>query len=147
MRTFPTAVVAAALYDTFAATVDAFDSLQMWCDIVEEARYQLSIAPDAVIPPRWIPVYLTYCDDVTDAEFHPATATLRITSGPLIGNTYPYSATDDSAARAVAAAHPYPADIVFVVPAWRLRAGQTPAPVAREPKPVTPQDGRELMTR
>ncbi|WP_040713578.1 hypothetical protein [Nocardia takedensis] len=147
MRAFPAAYVAAALYDTFATTLDAFDSLEMWLAIAEEAGYQLTIAPDLVIPPRWIPVYLIYCGEVTDAEFHPASSVLRIVSGPLTGTTYPYSADNDTAARAVAAAHPDPNDTVFVVPTWRLRAEQTPAPIPRVPDPVTPDDARELMTR
>ncbi|MGN2638715.1 hypothetical protein ACTD5D_21590 [Nocardia takedensis] len=45
MTTFPSTVVAAALYDTFATTLDAFDSLEMWLAITEEARYHLLIAP------------------------------------------------------------------------------------------------------
>ncbi|MGW4365488.1 hypothetical protein ACWEKT_07565 [Nocardia takedensis] len=147
MRTFPNAVVAATLYDTFAATVDAPDSLEVWLAIVDEARYQLLVAPDLVIAPRWIPVFLTYRKQHTDAEFHPASSVLRITSGPLTGTTYPYSADNDTAARAVAATHPDPDDTVDVVPTWRLRAEQAPAPIARQPRPDTPHDGREQMTR
>jgi hypothetical protein len=122
------AVVAAALHQVFASSQHAVDSLDMWLAVTAEATRQLTTPtePDA---PQWLPVFTVYRNQRTDADYHPAIAAMRITTGPLAGITYTDPA---SAARAVTTTYPDPApdDPVALMPTWRLRVNHAPDPHA-----------------
>ncbi|MFC3966499.1 hypothetical protein [Nocardia jiangsuensis] len=119
------AVLASALHKVFADSAQAPDSLALWLDIAAEAARELSMPVMAPVIP-WVPVFLHYRLYRTEGEFFPLTGSVRITTGPLIGNTF---ADPDSAARAVVDATPAPvADRMRKMsPLWRFRPTATTA--------------------
>ncbi|UGT59888.1 hypothetical protein [Nocardia asteroides] len=119
------AILASALHKVFADSAQAPDSIALWLDIAAEAAREFSMpVMPSVLP--WVPVFLNYRLYRTEGEFFPLTGSVRITTGPLVGNTF---ADPDSAARAVVVATPAPvADMMRKVsPSWRFRSTGTPA--------------------
>ncbi|MFD4439885.1 hypothetical protein ACFWPK_08905 [Nocardia sp. NPDC058519] len=135
MYTTPTpAILASALHKVFANSRQAPDSLALWRDIAAEAVRELSSPVQPALVP-WVPVVLRYRLYRTEGDFFPYTGSVRILSGPLVGNTY---ANADSAARAVVEVTPAPVSDVMrnVLPFWRFRS--TGAPGAFTPPAVPP---------
>ncbi|MFR9774340.1 hypothetical protein [Nocardia beijingensis] len=146
------AAVAAALHRVFACSPHAADSLELWLAVTAEASHQLATTTESSAGPL-VPVFACYRNQRTEADYHLATAAVRITTGPLSGITY----TDpDSAARAIVTAYPTPApdidwggeerdvvELLPLVPTWRFRLITDPAPQDRpvEPPTATPMNG------
>lgn len=76
------AIVAAVLHHVFAASTHAPDSLELWLAVTTEATRQLT-TPIAAPPPSWLAVFTVHRSQRTDARYHPATAMVEITTGPL----------------------------------------------------------------
>ncbi len=127
-------ILASALHTVYVKSRQAPDSLALWIDIAEEAVRELSSPVQPGLVP-WVPVVLRYRLHRTEADFFPFTGSVRILSGPLIGNTF---ADADSAARAVVEVTPAPtADAKQnVLPLWRFRT--TGSPGAFTPRAVPP---------
>ncbi|WP_227999110.1 hypothetical protein [Nocardia australiensis] len=135
MYSTPTpAILASALHKVFATSTQAPDSLALWLDIAAEAVRELSMPVKPALVP-WVPVVLRYRLHRTEGEFFPFTGSMRIMTGPLLGNTF---ADADTAARAVVDKTPAPvADAMRnVLPLWRFRS--TGAPGAFTPPAVPP---------
>ncbi|MFE3318107.1 hypothetical protein [Nocardia sp. NPDC059195] len=128
------AILASSLYRVFANSRQAPDSLALWRDIAAEAMRELSMPVQPALVP-WVPVVLRYRLYRTEGDFFPFTGSVRILSGPLVGNTY---ANADSAARAVVEVTPAPVSDVMrnVLPLWRFRT--TGSPGAFTPRAVPP---------
>ncbi|WP_062987163.1 hypothetical protein [Nocardia anaemiae] len=130
INTSTPAIVAAALHQVFASSRHAPDSLEMWLAVTAEATRQFTAPAEPGVPAPWVPVFAVYRNQRTDARYHPATAAVLITTGPLTGITY----TDAvSAARAVTTAYPGTDndDTVGPVPTWRLSTDHGPDPHAQ----------------
>ncbi|MET7769058.1 hypothetical protein, partial [Nocardia sp. NPDC005366] len=132
------AVVAAALHQVFAGSPHAADSLEMWLAVTAEATHHLTTPVDTGAL-QWISVFTYYDQMRIWAEYHPVTAAVRITSGPLSGVTY---FDPDSACRAIVAVYSTPgpdpedadldgdsdgdgddmAELMALLPKWRLGA-------------------------
>ncbi|MFD4460079.1 hypothetical protein [Nocardia sp. NPDC058480] len=128
------AILASSLYRVFANSRQAPDSLALWRDIAAEAVRELSMPVQPALVPG-VPVVLRYRLYRTEGDFFPFTGSVRILSGPLVGNTF---ADADSAARAVVEVTPAPVSDVMrnVLPLWRLRT--TGSPGAFTPRAVPP---------
>ncbi|MFX0578829.1 hypothetical protein [Nocardia nepalensis] len=146
---FP-AVVAAALHRVFASSPHAPDSLEMWLAVTAEATHQLT-TPGEPVASQWLAVFAYYRRERIGAEYHPVTAAVRVTTGPLTGVTY---IDPDSAARAIVTAYSTPApdveddgddtvELMTLVPTWRLDVDHAPAPHAQPavPPAATPMNG------
>ncbi|PKV76764.1 hypothetical protein [Nocardia fluminea] len=127
-------ILASALHKVYAKSTHAPDSLALWINIAEEAVRELSSPVQPALVP-WVPVVLRYRLHRTEGDFFPFTGSLRILSGPLVGNTF---ADADSAAREVVEATPAPAADAMrnVLPLWRFRT--TGSPGAFTPRAVPP---------
>ncbi|WP_433754706.1 hypothetical protein [Nocardia sp. CA-135398] len=142
------AVVAAALHRVFASSPHAPDSLEMWLAVTAEATHQLT-TPGEPVASQWLPVFAYYRRERIGAEYHPVTAAVRVTTGPLTGVTY---IDPDSACRAIVTTYSNPApapeveadgdgdgddmvELMTLVPTWRLDVDDAPAPHAQPAVP------------
>ncbi|MGK8509615.1 hypothetical protein ACRS5S_16710 [Nocardia asiatica] len=88
MYSTPTSkVLASALYRTYADSLQAPDSLELWIDIADRAIRELQM-PVLVSLVPWVPIALRYEKITTEGEFFPHTGSVRIMSGPLTGTLY-----------------------------------------------------------
>lgn len=80
-------VLASALYQVYADSSHAPDSLELWIAIADKAVRELQM-PVLVSLVPWVPIALRYERTVTDGEFFPHTGSVRIMTGPLTGTLY-----------------------------------------------------------
>ncbi|GAD87090.1 MULTISPECIES: hypothetical protein [Nocardia] len=80
-------VLASALYQVYAESSHAPDSLELWIAIADKAVRELQM-PVLVSLVPWVPIALRYEKVTTDGEFFPHTGSVRIMTGPLTGTLY-----------------------------------------------------------
>ncbi|MFF0532694.1 hypothetical protein ACFYT3_30505 [Nocardia amikacinitolerans] len=80
-------VLASALYQVYADSSHAPDSLELWIAIADTAVRELQM-PVLVSLVPWVPIALRYEQVTTDGEFFPHTGSVRVMTGPLTGTLY-----------------------------------------------------------
>ncbi|WP_067667105.1 hypothetical protein [Nocardia miyunensis] len=120
------AVVAAALHRVFASAPHAADSLEMWLEVTAEAVAQLR---DPVEAPQWMPVFLVFRKQRTEARFYLDTALVHITSGPLTGTIH--ADLDAAAVAVVNDYHGYYITLLDSLPTWRFPHNPDPKATPR----------------
>lgn len=80
-------VLASALYQVYADSPHAPDSLELWITIADTAVRELQMPVVASLMP-WVPIALRYDQVTTDGEFFPHSGAVRVMTGPLTGTLY-----------------------------------------------------------